>query len=185
MSFEILWGMRSKSARLAVQAAPEEGAARAPACRVGRLLRFVEGGRVLVEIASGTGPPQRLAARRLLRLDRAFRQAVFDQREVALLFDAGDPEAPIIAGLLDPEEGDAAAEDGAEAVSHPRLPAMVVEADADGRRVTLVAQDEVVLACGEASITLRRNGRVVIVGTEVESRAAGAQLIRGAQIRLN
>src|SRR5439155_24196605 len=40
--------------------------------------------------------------------------------------------------------------------------AVVFEADADGARVRICARDEVVIACGQASITLRRNGRVVI-----------------------
>ena len=189
--------MRSKTAQIQLDSArserKNETAAPASGCRIGRLIRFVEGNRVLVEVTSAAGNVQRLTARRLLRLDRAFRQAVLDQREVALLFDGGEASTPIIAGLLDPSEGDAASEDGANEVSHPQLaaarvgrdPLMVIEADADGRRVTLVAQDEVVLCCGEASITLRRNGRVIIEGTEIESRAAGAQLIRGGPIRLN
>ena len=41
----------------------------------------------------------------------------------------------------------------------------VFEADVDGARVRICARDEVVIACGQASITLRRNGRVVIRGT--------------------
>jgi hypothetical protein len=63
--------------------------------------------------------------------------------------------------------------------------AAVFEADVDGRRVRIVARDEVVIACGPASITLRRNGRVVIRGTYVETRSAGTNRIRGGQVRVN
>ena len=63
--------------------------------------------------------------------------------------------------------------------------APVFEADVDGARVRICARDEVVIACGQASITLRRNGRVVIRGTHVETRAAGTNRIRGGQVRVN
>lgn len=61
----------------------------------------------------------------------------------------------------------------------------VFEADVDGARVRICARDEVVIACGPASITLRRNGRVVIRGTYVETRSAGTNRIRGGQVRVN
>ena len=68
----------------------------------------------------------------------------------------------------------------------PDVPdAPVFEADVDGARVRICARDEVVIACGPASITLRRNGRVVIRGTHVETRAAGTNRIRGGQVRVN
>jgi hypothetical protein len=51
--------------------------------------------------------------------------------------------------------------------------------------VKLTAKDEIVLECGEASITLRRNGRVIVKGTQVDSVSAGTNRIRGGQIRLN
>jgi hypothetical protein len=63
--------------------------------------------------------------------------------------------------------------------------APVFQADVDGARVCIVARDEVVIACGPASITLRRNGRVIIRGTHVETRAAGTNRIRGGQVRVN
>jgi hypothetical protein len=68
----------------------------------------------------------------------------------------------------------------------PDVPdAPVFQADVDGARVRIVARDEVVIACGPASITLRRNGRVIIRGTHVETRAAGTNRIRGGQVRVN
>jgi hypothetical protein len=63
--------------------------------------------------------------------------------------------------------------------------APVVEADVDGARVRICARDEVVIQCGKASITLRRNGRVVIRGTYVETHSEGTNRIRGGQVRVN
>jgi hypothetical protein len=55
----------------------------------------------------------------------------------------------------------------------------------DGRRVCIEGADEIVLRCGKASITLRRNGKVVIEGTYVESRSSGIQRIKGAAVKIN
>lgn len=60
-----------------------------------------------------------------------------------------------------------------------------IEADVDGRRVRIIAQDEIVLECGNASITLRRNGRIVIKGTYVETCSEGTNRIKGGQVRIN
>jgi hypothetical protein len=64
-------------------------------------------------------------------------------------------------------------------------PVVVIEADVDGRRVRVLAKDEIVLECGKASITLRRNGRVVVRGTHIETNSEGANRIKGAQVRVN
>ncbi len=61
----------------------------------------------------------------------------------------------------------------------------VIEASVDGRRVRLTAQDEIVLECGAASITLRRNGRVIIRGTYVETQSEGTNRIKGGQVQIN
>jgi hypothetical protein len=61
----------------------------------------------------------------------------------------------------------------------------VLEADVDGRRVRIVAKDEIVLECGQASVTLRSNGRIIIRGTYVETHSEGTNRIKGGQVRIN
>lgn len=68
--------------------------------------------------------------------------------------------------------------------SADRLP-LVIEMDADGKRVRVTAKDEIVLECGKASITLRRNGRVVVRGTHVETNSEGTNRIKGGHVRVN
>jgi hypothetical protein len=65
------------------------------------------------------------------------------------------------------------------------LGVQVIDADVDGRRVRIVAQDEIVLECGQASITLRRNGRIIVRGTYVETHSEGTNRIKGGQVRIN
>jgi len=61
----------------------------------------------------------------------------------------------------------------------------IVKVDVDGRRVLIEGQDEIVLQCGKASVTLRRNGKVVIRGTHVETASEGTNRIKGGQVRIN
>lgn len=84
--------------------------------------------------------------------------------------------------LVDVGRGPQAKEQGKDS---PDKPAMVIEADVDGKRVRLVAKDEIVLECGKASITLRRNGRVIVKGTHVETNSEGTNRIKGGQVRVN
>ena len=60
-----------------------------------------------------------------------------------------------------------------------------LEARVDGKRVVIEAQDEIVLECGKASITLRRNGRIVIRGAYVETHAEGVNRIKGGSVQIN
>jgi hypothetical protein len=53
------------------------------------------------------------------------------------------------------------------------------------RRVILSAKTEVVLRCGEGSITLGADGKVTIRGIDVVSSASRTQRIRGGAVRIN
>ncbi len=91
---------------------------------------------------------------------------------------------PSIEPMDQPQEGDAAPATGSP--TPPADPAMqVIEADVDGRRVRIIAKDEIVLECGQASVTLRRNGRIIIRGTYVETHSEGTNRIKGGQVRIN
>jgi hypothetical protein len=63
--------------------------------------------------------------------------------------------------------------------------AEMLDARVDGKRIVIDGKDEIVLRCGHASITLRRNGRVVIRGTYVESRSKGTNRIKGGSVLIN
>ena len=55
----------------------------------------------------------------------------------------------------------------------------------DGEQLTVTADREIVLRCGEASITLTRAGKVIIRGAYVVSRSSGANRIKGACVQIN
>lgn len=94
---------------------------------------------------------------------------------VVLLFEHGDPRRPIIVGVIQDSSSRPAA--GA--------PELLVSAQVDEQRVLLTAEREIVLKCGDASITLTRAGKVLIKGTYVLSRSSGYNKIKGAAVDIN
>lgn len=64
-------------------------------------------------------------------------------------------------------------------------PAGQVELQADGRRLVVSADHELVLRCGKASLVLRQDGTIELKGTSILTQAEGAQRIRGGSIQLN
>jgi uncharacterized protein (DUF2345 family) len=87
--------------------------------------------------------------------------------------------------VVTPAEGEAALAQPSATPSSDAGEVQVIEADVDGRRVRIVAKDEIVLECGQASVTLRRNGRIIIRGTYVETHSEGTNRIKGGQVRIN
>jgi hypothetical protein len=138
--------------------------------RIGRITAVDEAGIVSVWMP-GQGPMQaRLAVSATLE---QIKRAIETQQSVLLLIEDRAPERPIIIGFVE------------DRVNLEPSPPQVVEADVDGKRVRVVGKDEIVFECGSASITLRRNGRVVIKGAYVETHSDGTNRIKGGQVRIN
>ena len=60
-----------------------------------------------------------------------------------------------------------------------------VEVKLDGQQLVLSAEQEIVLRCGEASITLTRAGKVLIRGAYLLSRSSGVNRIKGGSVQIN
>ncbi len=93
--------------------------------------------------------------------------------EVALMFEKGDPAQPLIIGRIQNPQS---------RIKNIQAP---VSAEVDGERIEFSANQEIVLKCGKASITLTRAGKILIRGTYLLSRSSGANRIRGGSIQLN
>lgn len=146
-----------------------------PGSLIGRIVSLATPGAPEVEVP-GHGVHR---ARVLRSVDRAWLQG--DEaigREVLLVCVGGDPTRPVIVGLLeDPVESLLASSPDA---SSPR-----VDVSVDGRAVTLEATREITLRCGDASLTLHADGRIVTRGVNIVSQASEQQRIAGAVVRIN
>ncbi len=115
-------------------------------------------------------PGQLLVARSTVSLRRSMAG-----REVVVLFEGGDVQRPIIIGAIHGQVTD-------DVVAPGR--AVVVEVDSNERHI-VSAEREIVMRCGDASITLTRAGKVIIQGTYILSRSTGYNKIKGAAIDIN
>lgn len=93
---------------------------------------------------------------------------------VVLMFDGGDAGKPIVMGVLRESEGWPLTEQPGQ-----------VEVDADGQRLIVSAKEQLVLRCGEASITLTKAGKVLIKGSYVLTRSTGMNRIKGGAVQIN
>ena len=94
---------------------------------------------------------------------------------VVILFEQGELYRPIIVGLLQSRAPEAKV---AERPQH-------LSVDADDERYVVTAEREILLRCGDASITLTRAGKVIIKGNYILSRSTGYNKIKGAAIDIN
>lgn len=137
---------------------------------VGRIAGFTADGAALVDFPGNTAEPR--PARTTVTLERPTQDEPV-LVPVLLVFENGDPSLPIIIGLV--RETAAPAKQGGESR----------EVRVDGERVVIEGQKEVVLRCGESAIVLRRDGKVIIRGAEITSRAKRSNKLKGATVHIN
>jgi hypothetical protein len=142
---------------------------------IGKLVGLQDAGTALVDFpANSSSAP--LPARSIVSLGT---EDV--GRDAALTFEGGDPQKPIVMGLIQHSEG-----------QRPQLPRVIssgssspVEMQVDGERMVFTAEREIVLRCGKASITLTRAGKVIIRGAYLLNRSSGVNRIKGGSVQIN
>lgn len=109
-------------------------------------------------------------------------------RQVALLFAKGNPQSPVIMGIIHSPLQDilacyevTAPNDAEIPESAPRSQDVVV----DGSRIVIEGKEEIVLKCGDASITLTKSGKIVIRGKYLVNRSSGVNRIMGGSVQIN
>jgi hypothetical protein len=94
-------------------------------------------------------------------------------RRILLSFENGESLRPIVVGLM-----------RTEASPLPNRHGQVT-VDADDERLVVTAKRQLVLRCGEASITLTRDGKVLVRGRYVSNRSTGVMRIKGGSVQIN
>lgn len=119
-------------------------------------------------------------------------------RQVALLFAEGDLQKPVIMGLIHSpltqmlesfEVVDSGAQepqtDDSTANSEIVTADDIDDVNLDGKRVVLEGKEEIVLKCGDASITLTKAGKILIRGKYLLNRSTGVNRIMGGSVQVN
>jgi hypothetical protein len=89
-------------------------------------------------------------------------------KQVVIVADASNPDSPIVIGVV-----------------HASADKTAVMITADGQSIAVHADQNIVLKCGDASISLSRDGKIVIRGKYVVTHASGVNRIRGGSVQLN
>lgn len=136
--------------------------------------------------------PENLSGQPLAAMSTMGITAAHVGRNVALLFAKGDPRSPVIMGLIHSPLHDLIV---AYDTKNHELPAphessessalKVDDVTIDGKRIVLEGREEVVIKCGEASITLTKAGKILIRGNYVLNRASGVNRILGGSVQVN
>lgn len=93
-------------------------------------------------------------------------------RDVALMFENGDPGRPLIVGpIVKPSDA-----------PDPRVGATE---DSEPEHLEFTASQAIVLRCGKASLTLTRAGKILLRGAYIFSRSTGVNKIKGGSVQLN
>ena len=103
-------------------------------------------------------------------------------REVALLFEGGNPNKPLVVGLI--EQPEVPPPDVTESVEE-ETSSPPVEIVQDGERFVFNAEKEIVLRCGKASITLTSAGKILLRGTYLLNRSSGVNRVKGGSVQIN
>ncbi len=135
----------------------------------------------IIRVQCGNNPPQ--PARLIAGIDRAALSGSENiGREVLVIFINGDPEKPVIIGMLQNMIDDLVdMEIEPEEPQHNQPTHTIV----DGKHITLEAENQITLKCGKGSITIQKDGKIIVKGSNLLSRSSGLNRIKGGSVGIN
>lgn len=134
----------------------------------------VEDGKLLVDYCGNTSGP--VVAVSTLELSETEATELVEARtNVVLAFLDGRQDTPVILGLVHKRFSAHREQRSSEGLS----------AHVDGEHLLLEGKKSVELRCGKASITLTRQGKIVLRGAHISSISSGANRIRGGSVEIN
>lgn len=159
---------KSASPELQVLELSEHGPRKRYDATTGMLVQCLEGTDPVVEFEDTDGTVVRHHAATTVELDSSV-----EGHPVLLMFLGGDRASPVITGLLAPGS------------ARPKKISRTPKLELDAKELLLEADSQITLKCGKSSITLTRDGRIILKGKHLLSRATSVNRIRGGVIQLN
>jgi len=160
--------MQTESWVPGLNVAAEAGSA---SCCVGQLVGITNEGRPLVDFPGNESGV--IEARTIGELALASGAHAQLGIPVLLVFDNGNLARPIIIGQVNDTMA-----------TLPKKPRSL-DAIIDGRKVVLQAEQEIILQSGKSSISLSKEGKIILRGVSIVSRASRANKIRGGSVSIN
>lgn len=93
-----------------------------------------------------------------------------DRKKVAIMFEGGDVNKPMIIGMMEDQ------------TSSHEVKSVTVD---HNEHLLIEANQEIELRCGESSIVLTQDGRILLRGNYISSQAMATQRIRGGSVQIN
>ncbi len=113
-------------------------------------------------------------------------------RQVALLFANGDIQTPVIMGIIHSPLQDMLESFEQTQITESENNKIKLESNLnvddvliDGKKITFQAHEQIVLKCGESSITLTKAGKILIRGKYLLNRSTGVNRIMGGSVQVN
>ncbi len=137
---------------------------------LGSIVEITSSGKIMVDFSNSPHAP--VQARSIIDI---FPDDI--DREVLIGFANNTYDLPVIIGRIQPQP---------LVVEEICLdPEKKKELVIDGKRKILEAEETIELRCGESSILMKKNGKIVIKGTNIVSRSRGANKVKGASVHIN
>ena len=151
----------------------------------GTVMEFGQNGEIWVEVMETAAP----VAARFLRTTQAPPPRLQTGNEVLIAVDA-DQAIGYILGVVEPYVATPEADKAVDTEAPPEEIEIGVPGGSDkvrvtGRKIYIEASEEIQLKCGDGMILIDKEGKVVVRGTKVLSRARGLNKIKGGAVTIN
>ena len=145
---------------------------------VGRIVSIDDCGRPFVDYPGNVLGA--LNARSIMTEPFQGNSSIDGSHPVLLVFENKDPALPIIIGVV---RETLYQDDTAEAA----VPEIEKDKEVllDGKRMAFEAREEIELRCGKSSVVLTKQGKIVLKGVEIVSRASRTNKIKGSMVKIN
>lgn len=141
---------------------------------IGWIASIAKSGRVFVDFPGNTQGP--LAAHSIINISEENINKEDNPTSVLLAFGNEDHSKPIILGFIN------------ECFIEPKSPNVQsnnIETYFDENKLVIESNREIVLRCGQSSVTLSADGKIVIKGKRIVSRASEANKVKGSCVSIN